>query len=380
MSYARARLWLGITGVGSLVTFACISLMIGLPEFLFADQSRSWSSDLLQLVALTGVFMLWLLPFDFLGGFFLPGKYEKSNQTFSSWAGRYLIATFSQALIFVLFGFLIISLSRAFGQVGGITTVCLGMIVCLLFRDWIFQRRSIRLESSSRQLLEAMQLVRSWQIPLPRTFVVSHEDIGFTGGIIGFGNRAQIVIPKAWLSFTREQLAAAIARRAMAIHRGSYSRGLVLAFAWNMVGFLLCSWGFGVSSTSVEELFTICCGFTFWSFLGLLTLPTLSRNASLNIDKQLLKQGVSTALISDTALQMDRFQDEEPRRSRWIETIFHPVPNVSSRNSGKATSGLAAWNVARTTLFFSWACLGFLSRSVHCNVGRPELWTMLPSD
>ncbi len=38
------------------------------------------------------------------------------------------------------------------------------------------------------------------------------------------------------------------------------------------------------------------------------------------------------------------------------------------------------WNVARTTLFLSWACGGFLARAVHCNIGRPELWVLFPTD
>jgi hypothetical protein len=209
---------------------------------------------------------------------------------------------------------------------------------------------------------------------------VKHKDRGFTGGIIGFGKHAQIVIPEAWLSFDREQLAAAIARRAVAINSGSYTTGLLFAFVWNACGFLLCSLIPGAELVSVAGLVTTVCGFTLWSFLGLLTLPTLSRNASLKIDQQLTKQGMPSELIRSAAFTMDQLQDGEPERPQFIEAIFHPVPNVTSRNRTEPVGGLAAWNVARTTLFFSWACLGFLSRSVHCNVGRPELWTMLPTD
>jgi hypothetical protein len=122
------------------------------------------------------------------------------------------------------------------------------------------------------------------------------------------------------------------------------------------------------------------CGFTVWSFLGLLVLPTVSRNASLQIDEELVHLGLPFELITNTASTMDHLQDGEPERSRFIETIFHPVPSVNGRNQSKTVKGFAAWNVARTTLFLSWACLGLLSRSVHCNVGRPELWTMLPTD
>ena len=38
------------------------------------------------------------------------------------------------------------------------------------------------------------------------------------------------------------------------------------------------------------------------------------------------------------------------------------------------------WHAARMTLYVSWACMGMLVRAVHSNVGRPELWVMLPTD
>jgi len=223
-------------------------------------------------------------------------------------------------------------------------------------------------------------MIQDWKTFVPRTLVVEHEDIGFTGGIIGVGQGAQIIIPRAWLSFEREQLATAIARRATAINSGSYTRGLIAALLWNACGFLLCSFAPGAELTTVAGLMTTVCAFTLWSFLGLLILPSVSRNASLKIDQELMKQGMSAELIRSAAFSMDELQDGEPERPGMIETIFHPVPTVASRNPIQPVRGPAAWNVARTTLFFSWACLGFLSRSVHCNVGRPELWTMLPTD
>ena len=380
MSYARARLWLGITGVGSLVTIAFIALNLGLPKQFLSIQTVYGSVEFLQLAAVTGLFMLWLLPLDFLGGFLLPAKFQKSDQSFGSWFRGYVVAAFSQSLLFLLFGSLILLLSQACGLFGGVAAIGLGIVACFFVRNRLLLNRESKSESSSEKLVDAISLIQSLQTFVPRTVVVEHKDIGFTGGVVGIGKYAQIVIPKAWLSFSREQLSTAIARRAIAINSGSYSRGLILAFVWNVVGFLVCSLIPGAGLTTVAGLVATLCGFTLWSFLGLLTLPTLSRNASLKIDQELLKQGMPPELISTTAFSMDQMQDGEPERSPWIETIFHPVPNVSSRNREQPIRGLSAWNVARTTLFFSWACLGFLSRSVHCNVGRPELWTMLPTD
>jgi hypothetical protein len=136
----------------------------------------------------------------------------------------------------------------------------------------------------------------------------------------------------------------------------------------------------GASVDNVAGFVTLLCGFTLWSFLGLLTLPTISRKASLMVDGKLVEKEVSFDLILRTASSMDRLQDDESERPSFVETIFHPVPSVRRRERHQVVKGLVAWNVARTALFFSWSCLGFLSRSVHCNVGRPELWLMLPTD
>jgi hypothetical protein len=123
-----------------------------------------------------------------------------------------------------------------------------------------------------------------------------------------------------------------------------------------------------------------CLGITLWTFLGLLTLPTLSRQASYAIDRSVIDQGASAATLHETVKTQDLFQDDEPTRSALIETIFHPVPSVDNRRAESAGTFPIAWHAARMTLFVSWACMGMLVRAVHCNVGRPELWVMLPTD
>ena len=380
MTYGRARLWLGITGVGSLVLIATVALSVGLPQSMLESKPGLGQREFLQLAAVTGLFMLWLTPLDFLGGFFLPKKFDKSDDSFGEWLRYYTAAALFQGLLFVFFGSMIILVSQTYGPLGGLIAIGLFMIACFVVRNRLILYRESKSEASAEKLLDAIGMIQSWQIFVPRTVVVEHKDNGFTGGVIGLGKNAKIVIPKAWLSFTTEELATAIARRAFAVGSGSYMRGLALAFVWNLAGFLLCSFLPGADLATVAGLVTTLCGFTLWSFLGLLTLPTVSRNASLKIDQALVNQGMPLELISNTASSMDQLQDDEPERPRLIETIFHPVPSVNGRGRNEPVTGIAAWNVARTTLFFSWACLGFLSRSVHCNVGRPELWTMLPTD
>ncbi|WP_146526280.1 hypothetical protein [Novipirellula artificiosorum] len=68
--------------------------------------------------------------------------------------------------------------------------------------------------------------------------------------------------------------------------------------------------------------------------------------------------------------------------SQWGWKL-RPVIVVEHDDNGQRESASTfpiAWHAARMTLFVSWACMGMLVRAVHCNVGRPELWVMLPTD
>jgi hypothetical protein len=380
MTYGRARLWLGIAGVGSLVTMASIALTGSLPQSFLQTTPGLGLQGLLQLAGVTGLCMLVLMPLDFLGGFWLPKRFNRSPAPFGAWLKNYSKAAILQAILFVFFGSMILLFSQNLGPAAGLAGIGLFIIACFVVRNRLILGRQLQTQASADKLLDVITLIQAWQIFVPQIVVVEHKDMGFTGGITDIGKNAKIVIPQAWLAFSTEHLATAVARRAMAISSGSYNRGLILAFVWNVAGFLLCALLPQAELTSVAGLVTIVCGFTLWSFVGLLTLPTLSRNASLRIDQELVRHGMPAELISNTALAVDRLQDDEPQRPRWVETIFHPVPSVSARNSQNTIGGIAAWNVARTALFFSWACLGILSRAVHCNVGRPELWAMLPTD
>lgn len=380
MTYARARLWLGITGVGSFVVIAVILLLLRVPQNVLSRDAAFGVNELVQLFAIAGWVGLWLLPLDFLGGYWIPRKYQRSQESFGLWFRGYLRAVLVQSSIFVACGSLIMVASQRFGVLGGALSIGFAIAACFVVRNALLLRRELKSASMAEKLMDAVSLIQSWQIFVPPTVVVEHRDVGFTGGIIGLGERSTIVIPKAWLAMTKEQLATAIARRAVAINTGSYRLGLMFAVVWNVGGFLISSMILGAGLETVAGLATTICGFTIWSFIGLLALPTVSRNASLAIDQQLVRAGMPEAFISATASLLDQMQDDEPERPALIETIFHPIPNVKSRSPSEPIRGFAAWNVARTTLFFSWACFGVLSRSVHCNVGRPELWSMLPTD
>lgn len=358
-----------------------IALLYSVPQRAFSDAALFSWGDVGQLMLITAAFAAWLAPFDFLGGFLLPNHFGRSKESLKNWFGRYLYAVVGQASLFVLFSICILSAGRLFGFGGVLMVLFCATLVCFLLRHYLLTTREVKTLATTDKLQEALTLIQSWDVFVPKVMVVEHRDIGFTGGVVGFGNNAQIVVPRLWLDqMSVSELATAIARRAVAIDTGGYTTGLFFSLIWNVGGFVLCTFLPGANLVSVAGLLTVICGFTLWSFVGLLTLPTLSRKASLQIDRTLMKLGAPPQLIAATAMSQDEFQDGERDRPKWIETIFHPVPNVASRNEATVSKGVPIWNVARTTLFFSWACIGLLSRAVHCNVGRPELWTMLPTD
>ena len=123
MTYGRARLLLGITGVGSLVTISVIALVLGLPGRLLSPDRVLGISQLGQLATFSATFMLWLIPLDFLGGYLLPSRFGRSKDSFAKWFISYVPAVIGQAILFIAFGSLILLLSQTLGLIGGLLFV-----------------------------------------------------------------------------------------------------------------------------------------------------------------------------------------------------------------------------------------------------------------
>jgi hypothetical protein len=123
---------------------------------------------------------------------------------------------------------------------------------------------------------------------------------------------------------------------------------------------------------------------TLWAFAGVLLLPTPSRAAVFAVDALAARAG-SAAALAEALPPLDRWQDDEPHRSAGVEVVFHPVPALGVRLARLGAGAGApvarpAHHLARHALWLGWGTLSPLSRLVHCNVGRPALWAMLPGD
>ena len=216
-----------------------------------------------------------------------------------------------------------------------------------------------------------------------RLQVLDSPDEGFVGGWSGLTART-LVVPARWAQLPESALAAMLLRRRIAGTSGAHTRGVIGAIGWNTLGFVVSLTLTGVSPASSAGVITLAAAMTLWAFLGVLLLPTPSRAAVFALD------AAATASVGVGPMRtgielLDQWQDDEPVRSRGVETVFHPVPGRSARIgrlAGKADA-VKPWHahhLARHALWLSWGACTPLSRAVHCNVGRPALWAMLPGD
>ncbi len=382
MDLRAARLWLGITGVGSLVVVSIILILTQSAGTIFPTTDFSLRADYFALAGFLASFVIFMIPFDLLGGFILPRRFGRDSRSFNNVAKRWARGTALQSTLFLLTAVAVLTVGSWTGRLGAFGLVGLLAVLLLLLQGTFAQVLTQGKASDQDERVEpALQQINSWGLkPLP-IVVLDNSDGGFTGGLIGLPGSTSIVIPKFWVDrLSPSELAVALARRVEASSSRLQLRGLVVALIWTLSGFLLSTYLPGAGVRSVAQLVTTCCGFTCWTFIGLLVLPTVSRKASYTIDRAVLRRGVPPELLDKTLAALDRFQDDEPQRAGVIETIFHPVPSIENRRMGSGSSGSGAWHAARMMLFLSWSCLGFLSRAVHCNAGRPELWVMLPTD
>ena len=355
-------------------------------------------NEVKSLSGLLGLYVLFSAPFDWLGGYWLPLRFERTAPTLPTFLANWLRGVLGHSLILLISGMWLLAAGRAGGRFGAILAAAFFMLVLLTAQGWLAQLIG-GLQIAPTNLSSYQQLLSKRGLRIPATLVFNVSDPAFVGGCVGLPGREQLVLPATWIkqkaiqqktglpaltpSLSEEAVATQIARRIGVIERGSRRRGVIVALLWNATGFALATTLPGAGVTNSAELLATACGFTLWSFIGLLTLPSFSRPGVFEGDYFAAQHGVSHAALEQTAATLDQWQDDEPARSPLIETIFHPIPSVQSRAQQLAMNDReprGAWQAARVALFLSWGCFGFLSRAVHCNSGRPELWVLFPGD
>ena len=371
MTYARARLWLGISSVGLIVILALAALLLNWPHLVFAGFAPTFYSDALGLTWIIALYSALHMPLDYIGGYWLPCHFSRQCLMFPFFASQYIRGFLLQSLFLIGSGLLVLQAGRFGGRWAVMVILALVMLLMVEAQDWI------------ARLVGGLRVTSSEWIAGRRVVMISGMDSGFSGGLAGLPGRERIIFPALWQKvLPKPLLGLETERRSATIKTGCRLRGLCLAMAWNLSGFYLSSILPGAGVATLAELFRTALGFTIWSFTGLLLLPTLSRYAVYEMDQVARSSGMAEEEFALLVRELDQLQDDEPKRPPGVEAIFHPIPNVELRleRFRNGWSGKGAWNAARYALYLSWPCLGFLNRAVHCNAGRPELWVMLPVD
>ena len=378
MTYARARLYLGASAVGTLSVLAVIALVVDLPAAL-PSEALAPSLELAWLALLLAVHAAVLAPFDLFAGHLVPREYGRTHEPLTAFVRRWLRGALAYALLLGLAAFALMLASRALGSMGSVLVLAFVTGLFLHAQPWF-----ARLVGSGRISLPLAADPASDLGMRTRVLETSHAHV--TGGAYGLPGRTGWVLPSHWLhAAERVDLPLQVARRGALTRSGARDRGVLLALAWTAAPLLLHLALMGPIS-ALADVARLALWATLWSFVGVLVLPTPSRRAVFQADAAALDAGFERARLAAALTALEADQDDELERSRGVETIFHPIPSASRRIGAASDpraatkSGWTTWHAARTALFLSVAGLGLLGRAVHCNLGRPEAWVFLPSD
>jgi hypothetical protein len=358
---------LGISGVGTWVILAVIVMLAGVPEWLTGLTTGGLVADAFAVMGLVFIVVLIQVPFDLFGGHILPRKHGRTTEHFAGFARRWIRGAAAYHAMYAVVGLCLLPASRVAGAPGMVLVGIGSSIVLLMVRTPI------------ACLVGGMRPAQSGPASGSDAAVVSSQDVGFTGGVEGVFRAGRQVVPQRWFeSLSPEMLSLALRRRREAVASGFWLRGRITSLAFTWLGLVIAGSQVGGLVGTAGGVVVFAAVFTLWSFVGLLVLPTLSRHASMMIDERLIAHGTDLADLTALAGALDSMQDDEPSRPKWVERIFHPIPNVTSRSGERTLFRFAAWDVARTSVYLGISGLSPLGRAVHCNSGRPSLWIYLP--
>jgi len=352
---ARQRLRLGIVNVGFWVTASIVGL-----AWIRTGRHPSEEIDAALLVAAAVAIQA---VFDVIGGFLLlPGGQPRLRVFLRKWARGVTV----HGAMWMTLGY-VAALSLRWS--GGF---CSGMAA------------SIIVLALGRQFLHGAIHGFRFRRWIPETgegvLVTQVDDPSFTGGHVGFGSDATILLPETWChSLPIDELRVELSRRRWAAEKGLPLRTLLFVLLWNLTGCCIGNWAFDFGSFPTgKALIGQACWMTLWSFLGLLVLPGLSRFTVFAADQAAIANGLDP---SQWIRRFPTWVGEDGSQSWWVETIFYPIPSADRRIESLEflVRGPILGNLARSQLFYSLAGLTLLGRAVHCNVGRPALWVFPPT-
>ena len=380
LSYARSRLFLGISGVGTAVVAASSLLYFDIPS---AGFSTSTEQSVGRSLFAVGIFFA-MVPalfflFDLLGGAWVVRRRKDAPL----WLFAWLRGVFVQWVVWMLTAAALMVAARTGGALTTLVVFVAVQLVLALGRG-AFARLIGPIHREPVLPPVFAQAAEMAGLDGRRLQVVDTPDEGFVGGWSSILPRT-LVVPRRWERLPVDALAAQLARRQAVATSGAHTRGVLGAMLWNTAGFVIVQQLTAATPATAAGLVTLMAGMTLWAFLGVLVLPTPSRAAVYAADRTAADR-VGAAAVTASIEWLDRWQDDEPTRTPNVERIFHPVPARAfrlTRLDREVDGGLGplhAHHLARHALWLGWGTFSTISRAVHCNVGRSALWAMLPGD
>ncbi|MBI1269554.1 hypothetical protein GC174_03885 [bacterium] len=399
MTYSDARLTLGICYVGSIVVFACFMILRSLDSPARFVATESWSQTLYYLAFSIALFELASLPFD-LAGWKIDRIYDRSELPFCQYFGKWLRASVCHGALLLCTSLLTLVTLR----LGGVPL--LFPVIAIFASMLLWRQADLARAVSGINIYPVSALELSGQVkPVsldPPVLTARASCPGFTGGITGLPGRESIILPESWLeTFGLDALGAEVARRSSVIENGARTRGFLLAVVFTAAGVSVSAAIAQSILPAIDNfagLLSISLCFTLWSFLGLLILPRFNHLSVFAADSSALARGISESSLIRSIELVESCLEADQYRATSRDVKFHPVPALNRRienlrkianaepicdsptSGSKGDRSTGAWNCARYAVFLSIAGMGLLSRAVHCNAGRPELWVLLPSD
>jgi hypothetical protein len=322
LTYGTIRRLLGLSGLFAWLVLAALGIW-GEAGAWFAACGHS---PVVALGTFWGLYVVIHTPFDFLGGFVLPKVYGQASLNFISWLGKWSRGVLLHAAMLWASSLIIFAVADQWGEWMAVVWVTIQMFLMTQFQLPLARLfTSIRIGKVSR-----FRSQKDPELDDFRFYTVESEDQAFTGGVVGVPGKESIVLPFSWKNKISEEVFSILrARRVGAVLR------------------------------------------PFWS-----------RRGSIEIDGWTHQQGACEFNIQKAISFSNNMQGDDPCRPQWQEKSFASTPSVENRLMhlfmNKKRRG--AWHAAQYMLYLSWAGLGLVSRSIPCNLGRPDLWVIFPCD
>ena len=208
ISYARARLWIGISGVGLIVVACVAGISLQLPPLFLPTSGSGLIADLGWLAAAVILFVAIMAPLDFWGGYLAPTRFNQQPISLGRFLRQWSRGVIVQSLLFVASSIVILTVGRNTGLFGAATSV---VVMAILYVAW--QSRLVAAmtggttHTNDDKVDRSLDRVQRWGLKRLPVTVIQNTDPGFTGGVLGLPRFESIIIPRDYVDqLTSEQL------------------------------------------------------------------------------------------------------------------------------------------------------------------------------